>query len=293
YRELYRDLGYDGAYESLRPYLHQDGVRRNLGIKYHRVTGKVDLQDKEPYNPEEARERAKVHAGHYLWSRGEQIKTLADRMSEAPCVLSPYDMELFGHWWYEGPWFLNAIFRQMHDRSQRPPIRMVTPSQVLREPGSLPSAMPILSTWGEEGYLKVWLNEKNSWVLRHQQEAERRMLERAREHTTPDKRTHRLLNQMLRELFLLQASDWAFILTKETTVHYAKKRITDHTHRFLLLERALADPSVLSAEEEALIMAEDSCFPGLDYRLILGGPASLPGQRLGHPPTRAAAKVGP
>jgi 1,4-alpha-glucan branching enzyme len=287
YRELYRDLGYDGDYEAVRGFLHQDGVRRNLGVKYHRITGKVALHDKQPYNVQEAKDKSAVHAGHYLWSRGEQIKGLAEKLGEAPCVLSPYDMELYGHWWYEAPWFLNALFRQMNDPTRRPPVRMVTPSQVLREPGSISTATPILSTWGEGGYLKVWLNEKNSWVLRHQQEAERRMIERARENPSPDARTERILDQMLRELFLLQASDWAFILTKETTVHYAKKRITDHTHRFLKLEQALKDENALSDQDLDALCQEDSLFPGLDFRLILGGKATKANKKLGQPQIRS------
>lgn len=282
YRELYRDLGFDGDYDSIRPFLHRDGVRRNLGIKYHRVTGKVALHEKQPYDVTAAKAKAWTHAGHYIRARGEQAKILSAQLGEAPSILSPYDMELFGHWWYEGPWFLDAVFRQMNDPGKRPPLRLATPGQVLRERGSIPTAMPILSTWGEGGFLKVWLNEKNAWVLRHQHEAERRMIERAREHPAPGARVSGILDQMLRELLLLQASDWAFILTKETTVHYAKKRITDHVHRFLRLEAALSDPAAIDDGELSRISREDSLFPGLNHRLILGGPAGRPGVRLGH-----------
>ncbi|MGC9330001.1 MAG: DUF1957 domain-containing protein, partial [Candidatus Hinthialibacter sp.] len=55
YREFYRDLGYDAPYEYIRPYLHSDGVRRNIGFKYHRITGDVDLSEKQPYRPGIAR----------------------------------------------------------------------------------------------------------------------------------------------------------------------------------------------------------------------------------------------
>ena len=281
YRELYRDLGYDAPYEDVHPYLHKDGVRRNLGFKYHRVTGKVELHEKQPWDPGAARERARVHAGNYLWSRGEQAKGLHEELGEPACVLSPYDMELFGHWWYEGPWFLEDVFRQMADPDKRAPVRLVTPSDVMREDGSRPATTPELSTWGENGFLEVWLNEKNSWVLRHQHELERRMIERANEWPDPDDQRRRLLDQMLRELLLLQSSDWAFIISKETQVHYARQRARQHVNRFLRLEEALGDPASLDAEWWDRISAEDCIFPGLDHGVITGGAATRDSARLG------------
>ena len=265
----------------MRPYLHKDGVRRNLGFKYHRITGKVELHEKQPWDPASARERARVHAGNYLWSRGEQSKGLEKELGEAPCVLSPYDMELFGHWWYEGPWFLEDVFRQMADPDKRAPVRMVTPSDVLREDGSRPRATPGLSTWGENGFLKVWLNEKNLWVLRHQQELERRMIERANECPDPDPQRRQILDQMLRELLLLQSSDWAFIISKDTQVHYARQRAREHIDRFLRLEQALEDPASLDDAWWTRISDEDSLFPGLDHKVIVGGAATRDGARLG------------
>lgn len=285
YRELYRDIGYDGEYEEIRPYLHKDGVRRNLGFKYHRVTGRVELHEKQAWDPAAARDRARTHAGNYLWNRGEQAKHLSAEIGEPACILSPYDMELFGHWWYEGPWFLEQVFRRMADPDQRAPVRLVTPTDVLRDDGSRPTATPGLSTWGEDGFLKVWLNEKNLWILRHQHEAERRMIERARDYPDPTDDERRILDQMLRELFLLQSSDWAFIVSKETQVHYAQQRARDHIDRFLRLEQALADPEVLDDDWWEGIQNEDRLFPGLSYDMIIGGPVTREGFTLGTSPT--------
>ncbi len=281
YRELYRDVGFDAPYEVIRPYLHGDGVRRNLGIKYHRITGKVELHEKEPWDPEAARERARVHAGNFLWNRGEQAKGLVDQLGEPPCILSPYDMELFGHWWYEGPWFLEHVFRQQADPHQRAPVRLVTPSDVLREAGSRPRVTPGLSTWGEEGFLKVWLNEDNAWLLRHQHELERRLIERVNDWPEPDHRRADLLDQMTRELLLLQSSDWAFIISKQTQVHYAEQRARNHISRFLAMEQALTEPDTLDPELWDAATAEDSLFPGLSHRVMTGGPATRTGHRLG------------
>ena len=60
YREFYRDIGYDLDYDYIKPYLHSDGVRRNVGLKYHRITGKVPLNAKAPYNPDAARGKSRL-----------------------------------------------------------------------------------------------------------------------------------------------------------------------------------------------------------------------------------------
>lgn len=280
YRELYRDVAFDAPYDYIKRWLHKDGVRRNIGLKYHRVTGKVELHEKELYDPEIAWARADVHAGNFLWHRGEQARHLAVELETVPSILSPYDMELFGHWWFEGPQFLESIFRRMGNPETRAPVRILCPSDVLREGQGFEVGIPPLSTWGEGGFLKVWLNEQNAWVLRHQQESERRMLERANEHPEALPQKKRLLDQMLREVLLLQSSDWAFIMTKNTSVYYARKRVTDHVDRFLKLHDALEGVTPVDEAWLQEIERTDAIFPGLDYRVLLGRPSTATGREL-------------
>ncbi|MBI3932236.1 MAG: DUF1957 domain-containing protein, partial [Acidobacteria bacterium] len=102
YREFYKDIGWELPLEYLDPFLG-DGMRRNLGIKYYRVTGRgVDLGKKEPYDRPRALEKAAIHAGHFLENRQRQVQAAAAAMGKTPVVVSPYDAELFGHWWFEG-----------------------------------------------------------------------------------------------------------------------------------------------------------------------------------------------
>ncbi|MBL8196237.1 MAG: DUF1957 domain-containing protein, partial [Blastocatellia bacterium] len=114
YREFYRDLGWDAQEEYIKPFLHSDGKRRNLGIKYFRVTGKVELHEKQPYVPDWARETTINHANHFILSRLAQVRQLKQMIGRNPIVVSPYDAELFGHWWFEGPQFLSFLIKKIH-----------------------------------------------------------------------------------------------------------------------------------------------------------------------------------
>src|SRR5262249_15957533 len=129
YRDFYRDIGFDLPLGEIGPFVHPDGIRVHTGYKYHRVTADVDLGSKQPYGPAAARERAATHAGHFLWARHKQVEHLATTMDRTPIVVSPYDAELYGHWWFEGPDFLDFLFRKIaHDQDI---IQLTTPSEYL------------------------------------------------------------------------------------------------------------------------------------------------------------------
>jgi 1,4-alpha-glucan branching enzyme len=104
YREFYRDVGFDLDLDYIKPYIHPDGIRINTGIKYYKITGKTN--QKEIYNPEKADYMAKEHAANFHFNRVKQVEHLGRYMDRKPLVVSPYDAELFGHWWYEGPKFI-------------------------------------------------------------------------------------------------------------------------------------------------------------------------------------------
>ena len=264
YREFYRDLGFDGDYDYVKPYLSGDGMRRNLGIKYHRVTGKVDLGEKQLYVPEQAANKAVLHADHFVTSRQEQVRHLNSVLGHKPLIVSPYDAELFGHWWFEGVQFLNHLLRKIHlDQSD---VRLVTPLDYLAEYTESQQQQPAASSWGDEGYNRIWLSGETEWMYRHQHIAEDRMIELARAYPAAEDLMKRALNQAARELLLAESSDWAFIMTTGTSVQYAKKRFHDHIHRFNRLHEMIRnneiDPEWLSEVE-----SRDNLFQELDYRV--------------------------
>jgi 1,4-alpha-glucan branching enzyme len=263
YRDFYRDIGFDLPLEYLRPHVHAEGHRTYTGIKYHAITHEK-LHDKWVYDPEVARRRAGEHAAHFRTMRQRQVEGLAGGMDRPPLVVSPYDAELFGHWWYEGPIFLDDLFRQLH--YDQDVVEATTPGAYLERHPTNQVATPSGSSWGYKGYGEYWLDESNAWIYRHLHVAAERMVELARAHPSADGLAARALNQAARELMLMQASDWPFIMRTGTTVSYATRRMNEHILRFQRLYRELRESRV-SAEWLAEIEAKDNLFPRIDYAI--------------------------
>ncbi len=265
YREYYRDIGYDLPLDDVRPYVHPSGIRQNTGFKYHRITDRrAPLDRKAPYDPAAARERAAAHAGNFLFNRERQIEFLAARMDRPPVVVAPYDAELFGHWWFEGPLFLDMLFRKMqYDQEVVAP---TTPSEYLARHPTNQVATPCTSSWGYKGYGEVWLNGSNDWIYRHLHTMGERMVALAHRFPDADGLRRRALNQAARELLLAQASDWAFIMKMGTTTPYAVRRTCDHVNRFNALHDALQGGRIAESWLQE-IEGRDNLFADLDYRI--------------------------
>ncbi len=232
YRDFYRDIGFELSAEYLGAGILPDGTRKFTGLKYHRVTGPT--ADKEIYNRKWAMAAADSHAGHFMASRASQINHLKAHMNVDPIVVSPFDAELFGHWWFEGPEFINLFIRKaVFDQTE---FRLTTPSEYLIGHDTHQLVVPSSSSWGHKGYWEVWLDESNSWIYPHLHMAAKRMTQMARAHLqTESPLLERGLKQMARELLLAQSSDWAFLMKTGTARNYATKRTKDHLLRFTRL----------------------------------------------------------
>jgi 1,4-alpha-glucan branching enzyme len=182
-------------------------------------------------------------------------------------VLSPFDAELFGHWWFEGPEFLDLFLRKAaYDQKV---FRLTTPSVYLSENPTLQMVAPSPSSWGNKGYWEVWLDRCNSWIYPHLHAAAVRMTADARKHAkTRSKFVQRTLRQMARELLLAQSSDWAFLMKTGTATDYATGRTKDHILRFTklheMLESGGQDEPLLAACE-----ARDNLFPNIDWKYYI------------------------
>ncbi|MFA5038276.1 MAG: 1,4-alpha-glucan branching protein domain-containing protein [Candidatus Omnitrophota bacterium] len=262
YREFYRDVGFDLDFEYIKPYIHPDGIRVNTGIKYFKITGTTN--EKRPYNPDAARAKAADHAGNFMFNREKQVEYLYDALGRKPIIISPYDAELFGHWWFEGPMWIEFLIRKI--AFDQHTLRMVTPSEYLAENPRNQVITPSMSSWGWKGYSEVWLQGSNDWVYRHLHKASRVMTDLVRRYPDASGFLRRALNQALRELLLAQSSDWAFIIATGTHVAYAQQRTKSHLLRFFRLTEDIGRDAI---DEDFLKELEyiDNIFPEIDYRV--------------------------
>lgn len=262
YREFYRDVGFDLDFEYVRPYITPDGKRIQTGMKYYKITGPTP--DKKPYIASRALEKAASHAGNFMFNREKQVEFLSTLMDRKPIIVAPYDAELFGHWWYEGPDWLNFLMRKIHYDQKA--IKLIQPMEYLQEYSTNQLSTPCASSWGYKGFNEVWLNGSNDWIYRHLHKANDRMVELANRYQGKNGLVARALRQAARELLLAQSSDWAFIMKTGTMVDYAVKRTKEHILRFNDIYDQVRDNRINEAFLND-IESKDNIFPELDYKV--------------------------
>jgi len=199
-----------------------------------------------------------------LESRVKQFEYLLGVLPVEPIVLSPFDAELFGHWWFEGPEFLKSLPAQGGVRpAGLPPFHA---ERLLEAESHAAARRTAASSWGNKGYWEVWLDQCNSWIYPHLHAAARRMTECARLFAVnPAPVVERVLRQMARELLLAQSSDWAFLMKTGTAREYATQRTKEHLLRFTrLYEKLVADES--DTEFVEFCEARDNIFPDVQWR---------------------------
>jgi 1,4-alpha-glucan branching enzyme len=262
YRDFYRDIGFDLPLETIGPYIHPDQIRVHTGIKYYRITGKTE--HKEIYNRSAAEEKAKIHAANFILNREKEVLSLSSSMDRKPILVAPYDAELFGHWWFEGPLWIEALIRQL---AKNPKVlALTTPGRYLREYPKNQVATPPTCSWGYKGYNEFWLNGENDWVYRPLHKAAHRMIKMANEFQESTGILRRALNQVARELLLAQSSDWAFIMKTGTSPPYAVKRTVTHLERFNRISDEI-DKNEMNVSYLKDVEEKDNIFPEIDYRV--------------------------
>lgn len=262
YREFYRDIGFDLDFDYIKPYIHPSGIRKNTGIKYHRITGKSGY--KEAYDREQALNATGDHSYDFVENRVKQVDHLAGNMDRPPMIISPYDAELFGHWWYEGPQFIDGVIRKtVHDQDT---FELISPVDYLDRHPVNQVSMPSYSSWGAKGYAEVWLDGSNDWIYRHLHKAAERMIEIANDYFHETGIYEEALNQAAKELLLAQSSDWAFIMKTGTMVEYAVKRTKQHINRFTDLYHAIKNRD-LDVDWLRKIQTRDDIFQHISFRI--------------------------
>ncbi|MDF0586068.1 glycoside hydrolase family 57 protein [Tsukamurella sp. 8F] len=255
--------GYPGhsAYRDFYAIDHATGLKRS------RVTGKKVAQDrKAPYDPERADRAIDRHVADFVDTVRRRIRDESARIGRDALVVAAFDTELYGHWWYEGPIWLERVLRALPEAGvEVGTLRSAAERDYVGAPREIPS-----SSWGSGKDWRVWegpqvreftsLNEDlTTTVLR--------VLDKRDSAAGRD----RVADQLLVEALLALQSDWPFMVSKDTAAGYARDRAYKHAHAL----REIADAAERGDEHRAATLATawrhaDNPFPGLDARLLAG-----------------------
>ncbi len=256
--------GYPGDF-NYREFHRKDGVS---GMQYWKVTGsRVDLGEKEPYDPYWAQQRIAEHAAHFASLVERLTSDYSQQHDGKPGIIaSAYDTELFGHWWFEGPDWMKHVLRNL---AKSEVVELTTASGWLDQHPSEDVLDLPESSWGQGGTHFVWQNADTEWMWPIIHAAEYKMEELVAHYPTAEGDHLFLLQQAARELVLLESSDWPFLVTTGQAGEYAINRFNDHVARFNELADALT-ASNGTLEGRAIENARDyfdrdNLFPDIDY----------------------------
>ncbi|MFK3937678.1 1,4-alpha-glucan branching protein domain-containing protein [Alkalihalobacillus sp. NPDC078783] len=255
YREFYRDIAYEREWSYIKPHMHPEGIRFDTGLKFSRVTGHGET--KAFYSPKTADERVIAHANHFIEKVAEQTELNRAQCFPPYLMLTPFDAELFGHWWFEGPTWIESLIKQSHHL-----IEWITPELYLEaHVRDLETVDVPFTTWGRDGYGSVWINEKNSWVYPIFHKMEETLCTLIGQYNEEEATDHekRVLNQLIRDWMLATSSDWAFIMDGDTATEYAISRVREHEKRFNQLLTAFLSGTVTPAD----IVRYEKAYPFL------------------------------
>ncbi|NLT20079.1 MAG: glycoside hydrolase family 57 protein [Syntrophomonadaceae bacterium] len=246
------DYGYPGD-ENYREF-HKHSMRS--GFKYWKVTDRNQAMDKKQvYNPEEAQLKIKQQSWHFVNSLVNTAKNAAKLGFASPLIVGCYDTELFGHWWWEGVDWLEAVIRCINDN---PSLELVLPTQVGK---GRHEAQVFESSWGMGGKHYVWENTETAWMWDIIRQSGREF-EALKSRTYNQELADVALSQALKELMLIQSSDWLFMVSNNLTRDYAMKRFFEHYAKLLRISNSLQNDSFDETFSEWLnrIQYEDDFF---------------------------------
>jgi 1,4-alpha-glucan branching enzyme len=259
FRQVWWQYGYPGDF-AYQEFHNKD---EHSGLRYWRVTGDtVGLTEKAHYEPEAALARTKEHARHFVAVIEEELDAYRASSGAPGLMAAVYDAELFGHWWAEGVTWLADVLRRLaaHDS-----IALTDAATYVREhPPEASIEMP-RGSWGIDGNDSTWLNPKTAWMWPVIHNAQRRVETIAAKHAGAVGAERDALNQLVRELMLLESSDWPYLVTTGEAAAYAERRFTQHAERFDALASMLESGDIASTYVDDLAQ-RDNLFANVEPR---------------------------
>jgi 1,4-alpha-glucan branching enzyme len=265
------EIGYPGN-EYYREFHKKDP---ESGLHYWRITSKeFGKGEKQFYDIEKAKKITKTHANHFVSFIIDELTQFSNKFQRKGIIISPYDFELYGHWWMEGISWLNEIFEFIHNNEN---IELITISDYISKFKDNFSVLKMNeSSWGEGGHFQVWKNPEHGWIWPYINGSVKEFENVLELNYHPNEWAKRILQQAARELLLMEGSDWPFLLYTKQAKEYANQRFHHHHQRFNKLIWAAKDPSEknrINIREFEEIESIDSCFKDLNinyFRKIKG-----------------------
>ncbi|MBC7262958.1 MAG: DUF1957 domain-containing protein [Chloroflexi bacterium] len=251
-------------------YIYREFHRKDAhsGLRYWKITGDgVDLGAKEYYDPYQAFHKVHEHADHFVSLVRDEVNAYHAETGGFGIVVSAYDTELFGHWWFEGVAWLKEVLRRL-DKDED--VLLTTAGDYLEEHEPVEVITLPESSWGNGGGHWTWLNPDTEWMWPLIHHAERKMEELVARYPDASEVMKEVLNQAARELVLLQSSDWPFLVTTGQAKEYANGRFQQHLARFNHLA-SVAERGTITEEDRKILdsVADlDNPFPDIDYRVF-------------------------
>jgi 1,4-alpha-glucan branching enzyme len=263
-----RDVGYELPKETLKLFLNSDGERRRTGFKYWaRSLRNISSNGRDLlYNPQTASDKATEHARLYLENTIARLEEAAKHMEEAPISLYVQPADHFGRLWYEGPQFIEALFRLS---SGYRGLQFLNPSDYIfsQKLTNLQVVTPEFSSWGINGYAETWLDTSNDWIYRHLSRSMDRMTELAERFPDDTGLKERALNQAAREILLAQSADWPGLLHKQDSTEFARHQAEISLRNFTTIYEALGS-NYISTEWLTTLERKHNIFPNINYRVF-------------------------
>jgi 1,4-alpha-glucan branching enzyme len=249
----------DGGYPGEGSYLEFHKLHYPGGLKLWRVTGRgVDLGEKHPYWPEVAQGKTHDHARHFATLLGSIARE--QHPWGTSLIMAPFDTELFGHWWFEGPEFLSNVYREL---KHQPMIRATTASQHIADNPHAPSIPVTPGSWGAHSDWSTWVGPQVAWVWRRLWPLEEQFW-RVAGRLIGKWECDAALAQAARTLLLAQSSDWPFIVTMGEARDYGEHRFHSHCSDLEQLLTALeADDFEKANTLAAELKTRDDPFPNV------------------------------
>jgi 1,4-alpha-glucan branching enzyme len=240
----YREFHFDYTFSLSDNELNQLGIEKiPFGLKIYKITGKD--KPKEYYDYEAAMQIVKIHSDDFINKINERSSLIQKHTGKNPVFTLPFDAELFGHWWYEGPEFLKQV---IHKISLSKEIELISPEEI--DGSELEEVEPAESSWGREGFFKSWTNPECAWIYPKLSQIDAKYNNICNNNTIASQR-------VMKEIMLASASDWTFFIANETSGDYARQRLEEHINAANKLLSGIEEGN----PDEAFILKRDKLYP--------------------------------